>query len=549
MKIKSEIIFLILGFVLVGIFVYSNKLFEGFGTLPAANQSSSIPADQPGATSTDPSTSKPQPKDIEATIDVLKTFKELIDQVDPESTNMSPAQKSDLMNFKNNYDMIKNMLLAALANPDNTLLTLKAVTDMRNELQKGVDALKSANITSPNAGSRIQPPAGIPKPNSAPSMAEQRNIGYARLISQEPQPTTVAPAPGKVTMIDLQNLRMRVDDEKLRLANLRSSSASVTARISQLEKLSADLGDMITSIDRKVMKIEDVPITADAAEAFLKELKGNTGPIPPLIVPGGSVPESITSSPDISQFEGVPTDMQAVEKMLSAAKNLKWSMEVRLEHDPALEHKEKIMERLEKITKNLTKVQISQSPLPPREYDSCLKEIKEIQKHLEKRPPTAGPGYEGSMTRLPIDYSRVPSVAPMPEQAQVYAAQGAGCGPQERFPDGEISSDVYIRPGFPMNDEQIARRASASAFDESAVGGPDYKQKALDLCRQIKSAQLGDPRSFGCIENPDTVGPNYSWKGNHSMVCNRLGDSWGRSYPQQFGCPPYDPTAKFSYGL
>ena len=68
----------------------------------------------------------------------------------------------------------------------------------------------------------------------------------------------------------------------------------------------------------------------------------------------------------------------------------------------------------------------------------------------------------------------------------------------------------------------------------------------MELCRQIKSAQLGDTKSFGCIENPDTVGPDYSWQGNFKMICNRLGDSWGRSYPEQFGCPSYDPTAKFS---
>jgi hypothetical protein len=96
-----------------------------------------------------------------------------------------------------------------------------------------------------------------------------------------------------------------------------------------------------------------------------------------------------------------------------------------------------------------------------------------------------------------------------------------------------------------MNDEQIAHRGSASAFDEGAVGGLDYKQRALELCRQIQSAQLGDPASFGCIRDPGTVGPNYSWRGNFKMVCNRLGDSWGRDYPAQFGCLPYDATSKF----
>jgi hypothetical protein len=96
-----------------------------------------------------------------------------------------------------------------------------------------------------------------------------------------------------------------------------------------------------------------------------------------------------------------------------------------------------------------------------------------------------------------------------------------------------------------MNDETIARRASSSAFDPSVVGGPDYKKRALELCKQVKSAQLGDPESFGCIDAPDAVSSSYSWKGNYQMVCNRLGDTWGGWYPEMFGCAKYDPTDKF----
>jgi hypothetical protein len=96
-----------------------------------------------------------------------------------------------------------------------------------------------------------------------------------------------------------------------------------------------------------------------------------------------------------------------------------------------------------------------------------------------------------------------------------------------------------------MNDEQIKRRGSASAFDDSLVGGADYKKRSQELCRQVRGANLGDPQQFGCISNPDAVGPDYSWKGNFTMVCNRLGDTWGGWYPEMFGCPKYDPTQKF----
>lgn len=113
------------------------------------------------------------------------------------------------------------------------------------------------------------------------------------------------------------------------------------------------------------------------------------------------------------------------------------------------------------------------------------------------------------------------------------------------FPNAGPQPDSKIRPGYAMNDESIARRASASAFDPSTVGGPDYKQRAQDLCNQVGQADLAPPKNFGCIANPDEVGPDYSWKGNYQMICNRLGDTWGGWYPEMVGCPPSNPTAKF----
>ncbi len=536
-----ELTYVILGVILIGIFFYKHLYVEGFNTMPSAAQTSSIPEATPGATSSDPTKAKPSPLDVQANLDQLKLVKTMIDQKNPETTNLSQKNKDRARYIRDNYTMLQSDLISALANPDTAKMTLAEAQTFRSELAELLNEYRSVTANS-----------GMPSATSTQMPQAAQDIGYAKLINSEPMPTVTALPPGKLTLTDLQTVKMRVDDEKLRLANLRSSSSSITARISQLEKLSADLGDIITSVERKVTSIDDVQISKDSAEAFLKELTGNTGPIPPLITPGGSTPAVIATNPITSQFGGVPMESEAIQKLLSAARDLKWSMEVRLEYDPALRHKERMMMRLERVMKYLTKANISQAQVKPKEYDECMKEIRLIQHHLasqQTKGPGAGPGPEGGMSRMDIAYGREPTAAPMPAAAEVYAAQGAGCGPQNKFPDGEISSDVYIRPGFPMNDEQIARRGSASAFDDSTVPGADYKKRALDLCRQIKSAQLGDPASFGCIENPDAVGPNYSWKGNHTMVCNRLGDSWGRSYPEQFGCPPYDPAAKFSYGL
>ena len=113
------------------------------------------------------------------------------------------------------------------------------------------------------------------------------------------------------------------------------------------------------------------------------------------------------------------------------------------------------------------------------------------------------------------------------------------------FPYAGPQADSKIRPGFTMNDASIANRASASAFDPSTIGRADYKQRALELCRQVGQADLAPPDNFGCIAKPDEVSEDYSWKGNYQMVCNRLGDTWGGWYPEMVGCPTPNPTAKF----
>jgi hypothetical protein len=111
------------------------------------------------------------------------------------------------------------------------------------------------------------------------------------------------------------------------------------------------------------------------------------------------------------------------------------------------------------------------------------------------------------------------------------------------------SPDVRIRPGFVLTDEQIRRRGSAAAFNTQAVGGADYKKRSEDLCRQIRNANIGTATDFGCIENSGEVSANYSWKGNYTMVCNRLGDTWGSWYPEMFGCPKQDPDDRYNGNL
>lgn len=358
--------------------------------------------------------------------------------------------------------------------------------------------------------------------------------------------TVVAGTPGVITLKELQILVNRIDEEHLRLANLRSTSATLQARQTQLEKLAADIRELIGAVERKEMKLEDVPISPSTAEAFLKQMKGDKS-LPPLIEPRAKIADGLQAHITPTPAPGM--DVKALHGLLDSAKYLKWNLEVKLEYDPKLAMRDTLVKRLEAVERRLSALAVSETPISKEMYEVFMKELQTINAAI------APEGHSNSdkkavdvYERPSTSYTRTSTAAEYPTADQMTTAtsvRDAASGNAILNPSKEVSPDVFIRPGFVMNDDMIKRRGSASAFDDSLVGGPDYKKRSQELCRQVRGANLGDPQQFGCISNPDAVGPDYSWKGNFTMVCNRLGDTWGGWYPEMFGCPKYDPTQKF----
>lgn len=493
-----------------------------------------------GATTVDPTQSLPQPKDILALQESYKNFVELATAKDPSLTDLDPDQAQLMVLFRDDSDSLNADIQSLLADPSVLGVTVKQVNDVRTMIEAFIEKLRAANVIGVTAGKK---------------MSAEQDAAYAATLASQPTPTTEAGTPGVITLAELKNLKQRIEAETQRLQDLRSQAATVIARINDLTQLSADLGDKISQVERKVLKLEDIPISPDSADRFLLNLRSNTGPVPTLIDSSAATPSSLTMTTPASMFD-MPVDKAAVEELMALSRNLKWSLEVRLEHDPTLDQKEKIMKHLSDTIRHLTNLSVSGAAISPEAYAGQLNNLKEVQRMLQRTQPNGKNPEFGTMSRLTSTAGRDPSTAAVPDHLQVSYAGGAtsdsaatGTCENATFPFPGESTDFQIRPGFIMNDEQIARRPSAASYDGEGVGGPDYKERALNLCRQIKEGALGDVASFGCIANPDAVGPNYSWKGNFSMVCNRLGDSWGRKYPEQFGCPPYDPTAKFSSGV
>jgi len=510
--------------------------------MPAASQTSAIPKTTAGATTANPTIAQAQSKDILAAKESLKNLKLLSDAKPPLKTNLSESKRMEINKFVTEMPTNNRLLDNALANRPSQ--PLSKITALRTTAESYLNALKAAKATS----------------GTLPAAAA------VTLAQAAAKPTQVACGPGVITLQELRNLKFRTDEEINRLSNLRSSSPTLKQRIDQLTKLGADLGDMITGVERDQLKLDSIPIQPDSASAFLKSLGNESIALPSLVCPPGATPPSVAASPNISVYNqfppppeekgSAPINPQALQGLLEMAQFLKWDFEVKLEYDPALAQRERIMKRIGEIEKRILDYAISEKPLPKEVYALLLAEIQTLQMMIQpKEGNNKSKSLKGSpLVRFPSESSR-DAMADMglatspeyPTAKRLNSAQGGGFGTSKTtFPNGEISPDVYIRPGFVMNDDSISRRASASAFDPAAVGGLDYKARVQEICKQIKSAQLGEPRDFGCIENPNEVSGSYSWKGNYNMVCNRLGDSWGSWYPEMFGCPKYNPAAKFS---
>ena len=316
-------------------------------------------------------------------------------------------------------------------------------------------------------------------------------------------------------------------------------SPPVRARIDQLEKLGADVKEIREKVVRKQLDPRDIPIEPESARKFLAGLTSST--IPSLITPGGGTPSSAASPAAIASMTGNPM----VQQLLDQAKNLRWNMQVTVGYDPVVAQREKLLERLNVVEKRLQELSVqAESNTQKREYMTLYNELKALTAAIGGSFSTSGGALPAYIRPQPASSTRLPDLSTYPRSP---SHTNLACAQSNEFSDPYASVPTpAMNRTVGMTDEQIKHRASSGTASYGSVGGADYKTRTTDLCRSIGASGLGDPKDFGCLLNPDTVSPTYSWKGAHKMICNRLGDTWGASYPEQFGCGKYDPTARFN---
>lgn len=505
----------LLGLLFVLVSVYFIR-YEGFvsglaplassttASVPAPLQDSMISRDLPGAVTPAPDQSLASTQDLIALQDALAFFRsstEAKQSIDRETSNQKRIQGTagvlgGLKELERELSTQEARVGAALTDLSKNNYTVEEATRLRSFYEMGTDQLLT--ITE----------------------------GFAS------RPSKYKIAGPHLTANDLQELINRIIATRQSLANQRSMAPAIRARMDQLEKLAADVRQIREQLVRKQIDPRDLPIDAKSAQMFLAGLSSST--IPPLITPHGGNP--LTAA--------IPASVQKdpmIQQLLEQAKDLRWNLQITVGYDPEVSQRERYLQRLTAIEKRLEQLSAKDSKKEHKaEYYALQRELQSLtmalggsvssQSHAAVRPqlPTS--------TRLP-DLSASP---PGPTRANLATAQAA------EFSDPMACLSPTQDGQAGMTDEQIRHRASSGAASYGGVGGADYKTRTADLCRSIGASGLGDPKNFGCLSNPDEVGPTYSWKGAHAMVCNRLGDTWGASYPEQFGCGKYDPTARFT---
>ena len=345
----------------------------------------------------------------------------------------------------------------------------------------------------------------------------------------------------------MNGLSTRITAAGLVLAGLASSDV-VTGRINALGLLKANVEEYIAKVRGNFMDIKDVPITPTAATAFLDALDDRTKALPTLIDPSGAN-NAASSNVESNSAAVLQSLVQSFQTILA---NVKFQAT----YDPATAQNAAVMARMQALEEKLFAYANSSTPLPPAILDAVKQELA-VLASIVKPTSSAPPGPAAGATQLPQTYASLTQSAEgfsapyVPSAAALASASGSqgpvgSAGNQRAGNQGANSQGPFRNPvTFPgLTSAQIASRGSAAAFDESTVGGYDYRGRTIELCRQLK-AEYGDNGTFGCIEDPRNVSAEYSWKGNYLSVCNRLGVVWGSQAGEKYGCPPFDPNRKF----
>lgn len=481
---------------------------DQIASVPKPEGSSTVPNTMPGSTTPNSSESLASFRDLAALLDIMKTYNLLYE------TNIKSVFKMKKYAVLHANSITYRVKIQSQIDT-GTIVDTKEFTTKQRRLYG--EAIKEMNGKLKDYG------------EDEDSKAKAR--------------ASKAFGDGEITLRDLEYVIGRAKEEQKRIEDIRSESPDLKRRTQILERIRLDLQGFVDKIKRGEMTLAELPFKKPELRRFLIEVENPSAFIRALpdLEPAEKKPV-----PKQRPAKSMPSDMGGIntaallQQLRSATRDLSW--EVYIGYDPKVTVQRRIMERIRSIS-----TQIESGDLSEGELASKMIELTSLKQQVNSQGLRRVAMSENPLEAYESFSQEGASVDAEPFKPQEVATIEPGLFPSKegiiRTIEPPIASnDWRIRPGYTMNTEQIALRGSTASLGE--VGGPDYKKRAKFLCSQIRDSGLGDPKEFGCINNPDEdVGADYSWRGNFKMVCSRLGRTWGEWYPEMFGCPKPDPSA------
>ena len=203
-----------------------------------------------------------------------------------------------------------------------------------------------------------------------------------------------------LTVGDLKLLQTSVDLELLRLQNLRSTSALITIKQSQLDSLSTNLADVLGRVERGEIKVEQVSIFPATARQFLKTFRTSEN-LPELFDMNGNSPASVAalapapapaaSTPSTSSPSTAPTvatspasNKSFLQWLYENIQALKWSLEANYRVEEAKQRQ--MSDSLQEMEKRILGYSYGDTPMPEGYQKLFLERIRGLQKELNEVP-------------------------------------------------------------------------------------------------------------------------------------------------------------------
>jgi hypothetical protein len=304
----------------------------------------------------------------------------------------------------------------------------------------------------------------------------------------------------KITPAELKTLQVNISAFITQLQNSGTVNAVINQRINVLNVILRQVMDYQTQIETGKMKASDIPITYSDYRAFLPFVDINdpttnmNNPLPHLLNATGASASLSNLFPFF--FSGDISGAQLARELFEKyAKNLFTDVgyDVNVKLNKKSDSERKVAEEVAKALANGTLGKNSNLAFGNEGDDDG---------DTNGKAPTSVTGMFNSIL-------------------QAVAGKNLGQGEGQQSNAGSGNSSVSITTNSPP----------------SAPGHFNWKERSKEICDQVTKRGL-NAYDYGCLNNPDDVSDNFSYRGYARMVCARLETNYDPSIPGLCGCPP-----------